>query len=447
MKRFVVALLACSVASAAMRDQNRATPGRALSLPAVRCGRLVDVRTGEVIRDALVVFDKGTILRIVPGGALPDGGVDLGTLTCLPGLIDAHAHLTHRYAGGLPAGVSPIVLETTTVSPIRRALIGVRMGLETLDAGITTVRDLGNSAYDATVQLRNAINAGDVPGPRIVAATRALSFVRGQFPVALPPTALSLINQEYAVVNGPDDARRAVREAVYAGADVIKVIADNLSREEMATIVSEAHRLNRRVAVHAFGEANVDMAVAAGVDSIEHGFGAEPLSDELLSRMAKQGTYLVHNGPSVDEVLPEDFPRLTSTEQDRVRESLTAAYRDRVRVRTLRRARDLGVKLAMGGDCYEIVVGQTRGTCSLEPLFGYVDAGMTPLQALQTATINAAALLGPVPAWTSRVGELAPGMLADLIAVEGDPLVDIRAVKQVRFVMKGGSVVRDDAQR
>ena len=446
MRLFVLVLLIGAVVPFKTIAQDGTAFGRPSTPPAVRCGRLVDVKTGSITRDALVTFKGNSIGQIVPTGTLPAGGIDLGTSTCLPGLIDAHAHLTHRYLADLPDTASPIVLETATVSPIRRALLGVRMGIENLEAGITTVRDLGNSGYDIAVQLRNAINAGEVPGPRIVAATRALSFVRGQFPPGLPQHSRSLIDQEYVVVNGADDARRAVREAVYAGADVIKVIADFLSADEMTAIVNEAHRLTRKVAAHAFGEATVSTAVEAGVDSIEHGFGATAVSDALLRRMAERGTFLVHNGGSVDEYLPEGFSSLSLSEQSKVRERLIVAYRERPRVQTLRRAIDLGVKIAMGGDCYDIVPRHTRGSCSLEPLYGYADAGMTPLQALQTATVNAAELLGPFPAWTTRVGTLAPGMLADLIAVDGDPLVDIRSIKRVRLVMKGGTVMRHALQ-
>lgn len=409
---------------------------RAERLTAVKCGRLVDVRDGTVSVDVVVTLDDGRIKELGTAG-LPPGGLDLGNLTCLPGLIDVHTHLPHRYLGTM--GSYGIVAETATVAPARRALIGVRSGVEMLDAGITTVRDLGNSGLNIAVLLRNAINTGDVPGPRMVAATRALSGLGGQFPPGLNPAAQGLVEEEYDVVTSPDEARQAVREAVYRGADVIKVIVTPLlSAEDMQAIVQESKRLNRRVAAHAFNEALVRLAVDAGVASIEHGIAN--LSDDLLRLIASKGIFLVPTGVSVDEESPE-LTKLTGEAEKAARAKALEAFRSAPYAVGIRRAMERGVRIAMGGDIYgEAVPPVTRGSQSLPTMYGYVDAGMTPLQALQTATINAAELLG----WQDRVGSLRPGLFADLIAVPGDPLTDIRVVKHVRFVMKGGVVVRRD---
>jgi imidazolonepropionase-like amidohydrolase len=228
-----------------------------------------------------------------------------------------------------------------------------------------------------------------------------------------------------------------VRQAVYDGADVIKVIVTTwLSFEEIEAVVQEAHRLGRRVAAHASGEPAL-LAARAGVDSIEHGY---TLSDETIRMMADKKIFLVPTDSSTDEDLEKtrDLPEPKRTAE---RTRIATEYRNNRFAMRIQRAMAAGVRIAMGSDTYGDGGGQgvTRGTLSLETLYGYVDAGMTPLQALQTATINAADLLLPKP----RFGTLEPGMLADIVAVDGDPLTDIRAIKNVRFVMQGGAVVRN----
>lgn len=414
----------------------------------IRCGRLVDVKTGTVTDNAIVWTENGRIKRVTSGGKPDEAAIDLGTATCLPGLIDVHTHLTHLYnfdvTNTLPGrGVPPrlsILIETAIRTAADRALIGVQMGMEMLNAGITTVRDLGNAGRGADVALRRAIEGGWVMGPRMLVATRALSPVGGQFG-PLVPAAQALVAEEYVVVAGADDARRAVRQAIYDGANVIKVIAADsaarqLTRDELTAIVDEAHRAGVRVAAHAFGESAVT-AVDAGVDSIEHGTGA---SESVLRKMAEKGIFLVPTGVSVDEETPE-IAKLTESERSRARAKATTEFQNGRYGMTIRTAMKVGVKIAMGADVYSATVPPiTRGTYSLATLYGYADAGMTPLGTLQTATINAADLLG----WSDRVGTIESGKFADLIAVDGDPLVDVRAVKNVRFVMKGGAIVRHD---
>ena len=423
---------------------------RPISVTGVRCGRLIDVRNGAVTTNAVIGIAQSAdrpvasarIVSISPNAALPEGGLDLATLTCLPGLIDVHTHLVHRYRRDLFGTGVEIIAETVQTNPARRAVIGVRMGLEMMEAGITTVRDLGNSGVNIAVALNNAILSGDVPGPRMVVSTRALSSTGGQFP-PLQPYAQHLVAQEYVEVYGSDHARRTVREAIANGAEVIKIIIAGpapLSLDELHAIVSEAHRANRRVAAHAFGEAGMVPAIEAGVDSIEH--GGVNMPESALRAMAKKGIYLVPTGSSADEEVPPDFDKLSPDEQRAAREKAFADFRNSRYVAGIRLAMQVGVRIAMGADIYgETQPPATRGTASLATLYGYADAGMSPLQAIQTATINAAELLG----WPDRVGSVEVGKFADIIAVDGDPLKDIRAIKDVRVVLKGGDVIRNDS--
>lgn len=308
---------------------------------------------------------------------------------------------------------------------------------ETLEAGITTVRDVGNSGVNGDVALRDAINAGWVVGPRMVVSTRALSPTGGQFG-PLSPAAQPLIAEEYVAVAGVDDARRAVRQAFYDGADVIKVITDTdfaiLSLEEMAAIVEEAHRIGRKVAAHAIALEGMRIAVEAGVDSLDHGYGAP---DDLLREMARKQIYLVPTDYLTDvrRTLIEAHSR-PPVEQARLLAEATAAgdmRRDR-----LRRARQLGVRIAAGSDAYYRFPGRTRGEFAVRIFTDYAQSGMIPLEIIRAATIHAADLLG----WRAQVGSIEAGKFADIIAVAGDPLQDITELERVRFVMKGGRTVR-----
>ncbi len=346
--------------------------------------------------------------------------------TLLPGLIDAHTHLLMDFDRNLGGDDPNTLLNVAQASTAKRALLGVRNGREDLLAGITTVRDLGNSGLNGDVALKGAIEAGWVQGPRIMASTRALAPIGGQFPRMIPQ-AQPLIEQEYVTVTGADAARAAVRQAKYDGADVIKVIVDNaynvLALDEMKAIVEEAHRRRMKVAAHAVNELAVSTAIDAGVDSIEHAYGA---SDASLARMAERHIYLV----PTDEAT-ERWSSPTTPQAMRV---LTLVQH------RLKKAVELGVPIALGSDAYYRYPDATRGQISLEVLRSYLRAGLTPAQTLQAATINAATLLG----LDAKIGSLEPGKIADIVATPGDPLKVPALVEHISFVMKAGEVVKDE---
>jgi imidazolonepropionase-like amidohydrolase len=343
--------------------------------------------------------------------------VDLGDATVLPGLIDAHTHLLLRFVGALGDENTNLVVTFNTVEPAGRALVGAAMAREMLEAGFTTVRDLGNSGHNGDVALRDAIRAGWVPGPRMIVSTRAIAPPGGQFG-KLAALGRALVAEEYAEVTGADAARRAVREAVFDGASVIKVIVDasavSLSAAELDAIVDEAHRARVKVAAHAVGDDAVRAAVRAGVDSIEHAYSAP---DDALRTMAEKKIFLV----------PTDHPPDANESEEFV-----AAERKR-----LARAVALGVPIAAGSDIYWAQTGRTRGESAKQVLRAYAATGMTAAQILRAATIDAARLLGV----DREVGSLEAGKYADLLVVAGDPLADIGALYQVRMVMKGGIAV------
>lgn len=402
---------------------------------------MLDPRTGSVILNAVIVVDGGRITAAGANVAVPSGArvIDLGNMILLPGLIDSHTHLLQNYEGRLGGDDPNMLVTVATMSAARRALLGAAMGREDLEAGITTVRDLGNSGWNGDVALRDAINAGWVVGPRIVASTRALAAAGGQFG-GLAPEAQSLVQQEYVVVSGVEEARRAVRQAFYDGADVIKVIVNTgprvLSLDEMKVIVDEAKRVGRRVAAHAIGDLATRISAEAGVSSIEHAY---TIPDDVLKMMAEKGIYLVATDyPAefyVDALGPGSRPadqRQAALEGAR---RFEASSRERVQ-----RAVRMGVKLAFGSDEYYNTPGRTRGQASLLTLESYQADGLSPLDVIRTATVNAADLLG----LGNRVGTLEAGKLADIIAVDGDPLKDVRELGKVKFVMKGGRVIRND---
>ncbi len=404
----------------------------------VRAERMLDVRTGSYVSNPVIVLDGERIKAMGPNLPIPPGAkiLDLGNVTLLPGLIDCHTHLLQNYVPRFFDG-NNMVLTVAGMSTAKRALLGARMGREDLEAGITTVRDVGNSGLNGAIALRDAIDSGWVTGPRIVACGRALAPTGGQFP-SVVPEAQNLIEQEYVTVNGPDEARKAVRQSLYDGADCIKVIVDNgpvtLSLEEMKAIVEEAHRLGKKVAAHAIAEQAVTNAALAGVDSIEHAYA---LSDDQAKLMAIKGIFLVPTDAAPVEVYLAGVPR-TPEEQ---KESLAGFtwFAQRSRKRLAMAVKD-GVHIAAGSDAYNDKPGMTRGQCSLTMLTAYAESGMSPLEIIRTATLNAADLIGLL----HDVGSLEAGKYADVIAVSGDPLHDVDTLQHVCFVMKGGSVVKND---
>ena len=410
----------------------------AQTVTAIRAAHMIDVRAGTTIDDAVVIVTGD---RITAAGAklpIPDGArvLDLGARTLLPGLIDAHTHLLLN----LPAGGDEnddMLLSIGRDSTAKRALFGVRSGREVLEAGITTVRDVGNSGTNGDVALRDAINAGWVVGPRVLASTRALAPPGGQYG-RMNAAAQALIADEYAIVVTADDARRAVQQALYDGADCIKVIVNSgnrtLSQEVMNAIVDETHRAGRRVAAHAIGDLATRMAANAGVDSIEHAY---VVPDDVLKTMAEKKIALVPTDASPEILLALTPPARIPADpkkRDEMMQNSTKPLRER-----LARARAAGVKIVFGSDAYYEIPKMTRGQFALATLRSYAASGMSPLDILRASTVDAAELLGV----GTRTGEIRKGFYADLVAVDGDPLQSIDPLLQASFVMKGGAVIVD----
>jgi imidazolonepropionase-like amidohydrolase len=399
----------------------------------LNCGKLLDVETGGYIENARVVVVDG---KVVAAGAaeqvtVPDGAaeVDLAQGVCLPGLIDSHVHLN-----GDPSAAG---YKRLGVSIPRSALTGAKNARQTLMAGVTTVRNVGAKGY-ADVALRDAVNAGDVPGPRMMVSGPALGITGGHCDNNLLPSEYEHFSE--GVANGPWEVRAKVREVVKYGADVIKICASGgvLSKgdqpgtpeytvEEIKAVVVEAHKLGRKVAAHAHGTQSIKDAIIGGVDSVEH----SSLIDDEGIRLAKEyGTYLIFDlycnsfilemGPKIG-ILPESLEKekLVGKLQ---RENFGKAWKG-------------GAKIAFGTDGGVYPHGE-----NWKAMPYMVEFGMTPLEVIRAATIHGAKLLG----WDDKVGRIAPGLFADVIAVEGDPLKDVGAFGNVRFVMKGGEIYRDD---
>lgn len=433
-------------AAALLLSQLLASPLAAQTQPpagppvrAVKCGRMLDVKAGRVISNAVVLTQGGTISQVGANLPIPAGAevIDLGNAFVLPGLIDTHTHLLLNYQPGTSSDETQL-LATVAQGTTRRALLGAAMAREDLEAGITTVRDLGNSGVGGDVALREAIEKGWVTGPRIVASTRALSAAGGQFG-ALAPEAQALVAQEYVAVSGLEEARHAVRQAIYDGADCIKVIVNTgprlMSLDELKVIVEEAHRAGKPVAAHAIGNDATRLAAQAGVNSIEHAY---EIPDDVLKVMATKKIYLVPTDFPAETYLSTLPPTITPAERQRYEQGANGFVK--ANQQRLIRARQAGVRIAAGSDMYVQLPGKTRGQASLLNLRAYTAAGMPPLEVIRAATVNAADLLGQ----QNQFGALEPHMAADLIAVAGDPLADITALEQVRFVMKGGQVIKNE---
>jgi imidazolonepropionase-like amidohydrolase len=426
-KRFILAVAVISIFLTAISPAQ--TPARRV---VVKAGRLLDVRTGEVVRDQAIVIENDKIVRV---GASKDASIagatviDLSRATVLPGLIDAHTHLTYD-----PGHFG---YDSLGISVPRATLTGAKNARTTLLAGFTTVRNVGADGY-SDVALRDAINAGEVPGPRMLVSGPALGITGGHCDN-------DLLSYEYhataeGVADGIAAVQHKVREVIKYGADVIKICATggvlskgddpNASQytlEEMKAIVAEAHRLGRKVAAHAHGAQGVQWASEAGVDSIEHG---ALMDDASIATVKKNGTYVVPtlylmdwNRENAAKANLPDFLKLKM-------EKISALGQN-----NLQRAFAAGVKVAFGTDAAVYPHGLNAHEFAV-----YVRLGMTPLQAVRTATLNAADLLG----WSDRVGSIEPGKWADIVAVDGDPLSDVTTLQQVKFVMKGGEVVKNE---
>ncbi len=398
----------------------------------VKAGRLLDVRSGKMLADQVIVIRGERIERVGPAAqaAVPAGAkvVDWSKATVLPGLIDAHTHLTGdpRFHGYRSLGISVP----------RSALYGATNARRTLEAGITTVRNVGADGY-SDVALRDAVNDGEIPGPRMLVSGPALGITGGHCDDNLLP--FEYHHTELGVADGPWAARAKVREVIKYGADLIKICATGgvLSKgdqpgtqqytlEEMQAIVDEAHKLGRRVAAHAHGTEGIRAALRAGVDSIEH---ASLIDDEGIRLAREHGAFLVM------DIYNDDFILSKGAEMGMLPESLEKERKiGQLQRDNFAHAHKGGARMAFGTDSAVYPHGDNAKQ------FAYmVKYGMTPLEVIRAATLNAAELMG----WSDRVGAAEPGKFADLIAVEGDPLADVTVLERVRAVMKGGEVVKD----
>ncbi|HET6279042.1 MAG TPA: amidohydrolase family protein [Candidatus Polarisedimenticolia bacterium] len=432
MRRFVPFLLpACLVLLAPSPAGAADDEGKDHRLVVIKAARLIDGVSDRPLRDAVIVIDNDRITEVGAGLPVPDGAevIDLGAATVLPGLIDCHTHITAQsedYYG-----------DRFRKSPIDRAVMAHVYARRTLEAGFTTIRDVGASEF-IDVALRDAIDRGDVVGPRMQAATLGVGATGGHGDlVGFSPW---LRFESFSrIADGVDEIRKLIRFEIKHGADLIKLIATagvlseeesvgapQYSFEEMKAAVDEAAMWGRKVAAHAHGTEGIKRAVRAGVASIEHG---SLLDDEAIRMMKERGTYLVADVYNDDYILAEfarkGYPEAT-LEKER---SIGLQQRE-----SFRRAVAAGLNIAYGTDAAVYPHGWNG-----RQFAHMVRWGMTPMQAIKAATVNAADLLG----WSDDVGALRAGLYADLIAVAGDPLQDVGEFDRVGFVMKGGVVYKN----
>ena len=399
----------------------------------IRAGRLVEVVAGEVLTDQLLIA-RGE--RIESVGPYDDGpvDVDLSNHTVLPGLIDCHAHLIGEVESG--HGYAALVQRTGA----QEALSGVRNARDTIMAGFTSVRDVGTFRAFVDVALRDAIEAGDVLGPRMLCAGAYVTSSGGGGDVTgLAPDVDAVVPRDlrFGVANSPDEVRKAVREILHGGADFIKVIATGavltegtvpsapeFSEPEIRAAVEEAALYETHVAAHAHGAEGIKRAVRAGVRSIEHG---SLMDDESIALMAEHGTFLVADVWMGDWSIEQGEREGWSPDVMRKLRETTDVQRE-----GFAKAVEAGVRIAFGTDS-----GTYPHGMNARQFASMVKYGMTPLEAIRSATVIAAELLG----WRDRVGALEPGLFADLVAVEGDVMNDVDLLTDVAFVMKGGRVV------
>jgi len=398
----------------------------------VRAGFVLDVHTGKETPGETIVITGDRITLLAPTAQTPaqagDREIDLSHSTVMPGLMDVHVHLTGAN------NFDPYF--ELSMTPGKEAIIGVENAKVTLEAGFTTVRNVGANDF-TDVALRDEINLGHIPGPHMQVSGPALGITGGHMDENLLPFEYHVTGQ--GVADGIPAVQHMVRQNIKYGADLIKIGASGgvLSKgddpqasqytlEEMQAICADAHRLGRKVAAHAHGSQAIALATQAGVDSIEHG---SYINDEDIKLMKQHGTYLVPTAYLVDWMHENGhLPDLYQQKMTDVGNAMKANHK---------RAIAAGVKIALGTDAAVYPHG-----LNAHELDVYVNQyGMTPLAAIQTATLNAADLMG----WTHRTGSLDPGKWADLIAVEGDPLKDVRILQHVPFVMKSGVVYKDEA--
>jgi imidazolonepropionase-like amidohydrolase len=423
--RIAVILLAALVSTAAFAQGK---PDGA-HIKAVRFGKLWDAK-GKIWTNAIVVIDSDKIRAVTTDpSAVPAGAetIDLSKYTGLPGLIDAHTHMTF-YTDETP-GV-PLLKQMASPVPAVEVFLARKGAMRTLEAGVTTVRDLGADQY-MDIAMRDLINRGEMIGPRMFVVGYGLYITNTPYKPGLNPPA-------GGIADGVPEVLRVVRQQIAAGVDLIKMYGstgtdddvtgfETYTYEEMKAAVDTAHQFGKKIAIHSYGPDGARDAVRAGTDSLEH---ATDMDDATIHEMAKRGTFYV---PTIDH------NRYYIDNGDKI--GYAPGYKERLQafiprnLETARKAHKAGVKFAMGSDAIYTMFGENT-----RELGWFVKAGMTPEQALRTATTNAAELLGK----EKELGAVAPGYLADLVAVEGDPLADINVVlNNVKWVMKDGAVVVD----
>jgi imidazolonepropionase-like amidohydrolase len=415
--------------SVAAQEPSIPTPAPMRTL--IRAGHVIDVHTGNESSDQTIIVTGDSISAIAPTSSTPkqngDKEIDLRGMTVLPGLIDVHTHLT------MDTNFDPYHELSTSVA--KSALIGARNARVTLEAGFTTVRNVGAAGY-ADVDLRDAINEGLIEGPHMQVSGPPLGITGGHCDDNLLP--FEFHQTADGVADGVEAVQHKVRETIKYGADLIKVCATGgvLSKgddpqasqytlEELKAIVADAHRLGRKVAAHAHGAQGILWATEAGIDSIEHG---SYMNDEDIAAMKQHGNYFVPTAYLIDWM--QQYGNLPAFYKQKMKDVSA------VEKANAKRAIAAGVKVAMGTDAAVYPHG-----LNAHELDVYVNQfGMTPLAALQTATLNAADLMS----WTNHIGSLEAGKWADIIAVNGDPLKDIRLLQHVQFVMKSGVIFKNE---
>ena len=421
--------VAALVPTQAQQSKSASPPPKRI---AIRAGHLIDGRSDKALDNVLIVIEDDKIVSVTPGGSARAGveTLDLSKSTVLPGLIDVHTHVLLN--GDITAEDYDKQLLKDSIP--YRAILAARNARIALDHGFTAIRDLETEgAMYADVDVKKAINNGEVPGPRMQVATRALTPTGMYGPLGYSWEITIPQGVQYA--DGVDGVRKAVREQIMYGADWIKYYSDrryhfesdgvlhsmvNFTDEEAKAIVDEAHRLGHRVAAHAIGSDGIAAALRAGVDTIEHGDGlTEPLMDEMI----KKGTAWVPTvlvGAYVAPGRGGNWVKMVDLEK--------VAFQ---------KAHKKGVKIALGTD---VGGSDWRDVNQAREFQYYVDYGMSSMEAIQTGTISAAEVLG----WSDKLGTVEPGKWADLIAVSGDPLKDIKELQNVKFVMKAGVVYKNE---
>jgi imidazolonepropionase-like amidohydrolase len=422
-RTFLAILLSafCAVGLCAQGNPN------AKALKAVRFGKLWDAK-GKLWTNAIVIVEGDRIRSVTTDAlAIPAGAeiIDLSKYTGLPGLIDAHTHMT-MYTDETPG--EPMLKQLTSNPPTVELFLARKGAMRTLESGVTTVRDLGADQY-LDIAMRDLINRGEMIGPRMFVCGYGLYITNTPYKPGVNPPA-------GGIADGVQEVLRSVRQQIAAGADVIKMYASTgtdddvtgfqtYSYEEIKAAVDAAHQFGKKIAIHSYGPDGARDAVRAGTDSLEH---ATDIEDATIQEMAKRGTFYV---PTIDH------NRYYVDNGDKI--GYRPGYKEKLQafiprnLETARKAHKAGVKFAMGSDAIYTMFGQNT-----RELGWFVKAGMSPEQALRTATTNAAELLGK----EKELGAAAPGYFADLVAVEGDPTTDINVVlNNVKWVMKSGAVV------